>query len=276
MRLLLNRSDPRLAEANARAHAAEAALAEAGERHAALEAWLDHERLFPVEWANRRVRDRLGNAVQAGPFAGMQFPDWGITGIDAYGPRVIGCYEEELHAAVEAAIAKAPPVVVNVGSAEGYYAIGFARRLPEATVHAFDTDAGRIAKLREIAALNGVVVVARAEPATHETLADDLEPGSLLFVDCDGPEDELLVPSAVPVLGSCHLIVETHDLLKPGITERLLEAFTPSHHIERIDTRPRYVGDYPQLGDIPLVTRQLAISEFREGPQWFLVMTPRG
>jgi hypothetical protein len=45
----------------------------------ALEARLDHERLFPAEWANRRVRDRFGDQVQAGPFKGLEYPDWGIT-----------------------------------------------------------------------------------------------------------------------------------------------------------------------------------------------------
>ncbi len=234
------------------------------ERVAELEQRLDHERLYPMEWVNRRVRDRLGNEVTAGPFAGMRFPDWGLTGIDAFSPRVIGSYEEELHDAVEVAIATQPPVVVNVGSAEGYYAVGLARRLPQATVHAYDTNPLRIERLLEIAELNGVTVEGHAAPATHDSLAGELVPGSLVVCDCDGPEDELLDPVAVPVLRECTLIIEAHDLLKPGITPRLMAAFESSHEIERIDTRPRFTNDYPQLGDLPLVTRQMAISEYRE------------
>jgi hypothetical protein len=52
------------------------------ERIAELEARLDHERLYPVEWANRRIRDRLGDEIQAGPFRGMRYPDWAMTRVD--------------------------------------------------------------------------------------------------------------------------------------------------------------------------------------------------
>lgn len=246
------------------------------ERIDELEARLDHERLYPLEWVNRRVRDRLGNAVQAGPFAGLQFPDWGLTSVDGYSPKVIGCYERELHAAVEDAIAAAPPVVVNVGSAEGYYAVGLARRLPTARVIAYDTDADRIERLGTIAELNGVRVEARANAADHASLREDLVPGALLVVDCDGPEADLLAPAEIPVLADCRLIVEVHDLIVPGTSERLRTAFEPTHSIERIRTEQRWAKDYPELGDLPYVTKELAINEFRAGPMEFFVMTPHG
>jgi hypothetical protein len=241
----------------------------------ALEARLDHERLHPLEWVNRRVRDRLGSAVRTGPFAGLTFPDWGLTGVDGFSPKIVGCYEQELHDAVTAAIAAVPPVVVNVGSAEGYYAVGLARELPQSTVIAYDTDAGRIDRLRAIADYNDAVVDARPHAATHASLRDDLVPGSLLVVDCDGPEGELLEPAAVPVLTQCRVIVEVHDLLVPGVSARLIAAFSPTHTIESIASSPRWIDDYPELGDLPYVTKQLAISEFRSGPMGFLVMVPR-
>lgn len=55
-------------------------------------------------------------------------------------PYILGSYEEELHEVVEEIIARSPAVVVDIGAAEGYYAIGFARRLPKTTVFAIDLD----------------------------------------------------------------------------------------------------------------------------------------
>src|SRR4051812_25893346 len=42
---------------------------------------------------------RQGLVVQAGPFAGMRFADHTTEG--CYAPRLLGCYEHELHGEVE-------------------------------------------------------------------------------------------------------------------------------------------------------------------------------
>jgi hypothetical protein len=117
----------------------------------ALEARLDHERLFPAEWANRRVRDRFGDRVQAGPFRGLEYPDWGITHVDLYAPKVLGSYELELHDAVETGIASEPSRVLNIGAAEGHYAVGLAMRVRTTHVVAFEAQTGQHALLAEIA-----------------------------------------------------------------------------------------------------------------------------
>ena len=69
-----------------------------------------------------------GGRVFSGPFKGMQFIDESFE--NAFIPKILGIYERELHPAVEAAIALTPRLVVDIGTAEGYYAVGIARRLP--------------------------------------------------------------------------------------------------------------------------------------------------
>jgi hypothetical protein len=245
------------------------------QRVRALEQRLDHERLYPVEWANRRVRDRFGNAVRAGPFRALRYPDWGMTAVDAFSPKVLGAFERELHEALEAAIARRPSVVVNIGAAEGYYAVGLALRLPDAHILAFEPRDAQAEQLTAIAELNGATVDLRVEHCTPEKLDDVLAPGALIVCDCDGCEAELLDPAAVPALAGSELIVEAHDLLVPGTTDRLVNAFTATHEVARIDAEPRFVDDFPETDFMPLVTRQLAISEFRQAPMWWLIMRPR-
>ncbi len=78
--------------------------------------------------AGRALVARRGWEVAGGPFASMQYvPDAFSVAITA---RLVGCYEAELHNTIEEVIARRPPLVVNVGCAEGYYAVGLARRLP--------------------------------------------------------------------------------------------------------------------------------------------------
>lgn len=68
-------------------------IAELEARVAELEERLDHERLFPVEWANRWVRHRFGDSVQSGPFEGLTYPDWALAGVDSFSPKVLGSFE---------------------------------------------------------------------------------------------------------------------------------------------------------------------------------------
>jgi hypothetical protein len=244
-------------------------------RIAELEARLDYERRFPAEWGNRRVRHAFGDAVHAGPFAGLEFPDWGVTHVNLFAPKLLGSYELELRDALEAAIAARPPRVVNLGAGEGYFAVGLGRRLPDARVVAFELQTDKHALLAQLAERNGVTVEIHGacDPAA---LRAALEPGALVVCDVDGAERELLDPEAVPELRACALVVETHDRIVPGITELVRDRFAPSHDVEHLAARERFVGDFPELADdIPLVTRQLAISEFRDHPSGWLVLRPR-
>lgn len=214
--------------------------------------------------------------MRAGPFAGFAYPDWGLAQVDLFAPKLIGSFERELHAAVEQAIGERPAIVVNVGAAEGYYAVGLALRLPGARVVAFEADDRHHAALVAIAELNGVHdrIELRGACST-DSLQEALFARSLVVCDCDGCELPLLDPELVPDLQSSTIIVEAHDLLVAGVTPTLHERFEPTHDIEDVPTQPRYVDDFPELGDIPLVTRQLSISEFRGAPMGWLVMRPR-
>jgi hypothetical protein len=53
-------------------------------------------------------------------------------------PKLLGCYEQELHPALNRAIDTDYGVILNIGCAEGYYPVGLARVLPTAHVIAFD------------------------------------------------------------------------------------------------------------------------------------------
>src|SRR3954451_14803740 len=96
---------------------------------------------------------RDGAVVQGGPFKGLHLPR-GVWGNPA--PLFVGSYEAELHGLIEAVIAAQPVRVINVGCAEGYYAVGLARRLTDADVHAFDIDDEAQRVVRETAQANGV------------------------------------------------------------------------------------------------------------------------
>jgi hypothetical protein len=204
-----------------------------------------------------------GLRVSGGPFAGLTYPDLAATSLV---PKLLGVYERELHGAVEHAVRADPEVIVNVGAADGYYAVGLARRCPSAAVHAFEADAGQRELLARVAAANGVDMriagVARVEQLRG------LPAGRLLVViDCEGCEGALLTPDELPSLRSATIIAELHDFVEPGLGDAVVRRFADTHDVALVQT-----GAQPPERGSPVA---LALSEYRPGPMRWAVMIPR-
>jgi hypothetical protein len=191
---------------------------------------------------------------------------------------VLGTYEIELRDWVEKLIAHPPSILINIGAAEGYYAVGLALRCPGLRVVAFETDARGRELIAELAKRNGVTGRLQIEATcTVETLGHHLagNPAPFLIVDIEGGEIALLDPMQLPALRHCPMLIELHEDNEPA-AEILRERFAGSHTIEECWTRSRTFQDLPLplrlLAQLTKSPRFLdALSENRPGPmRWFL------
>ena len=221
------------------------------------------------------LRARLGNRVLAGPFVGMSLPEDNSWRDGDFIPKLIGSYESNLREVLAQAAERAPTTVINVGCAEGYYAVGLARMLPEATVYAFDIDSDAGVICARAAEMNGVGdrVVIGGRCAT-EDIAKILElPGkALLVLDCEGGESELLDPAKLPDLIKCDVIVETHS---PEITSELESRFRSSHTVVRIDLGGRDPNELQQTRNLMEWDRWLLVDEGRRESMVWLALWAR-
>jgi hypothetical protein len=217
---------------------------------------------------------REGPVIWSGPFQGMQYQASATEG--AVLPRLLGVYESELHPALAAFAAEGLDCVIDVGCAEGYYAVGLARLMPEATVYAHDIDPAAQAACRALAQKNGVAgrvqVGGEFKPADFDAFAGRR---GLVMVDVEGAETDILRPDLSAALAGLNIIVETHDLLRPGNLDALLARFAPTHEIERIDHRYPAFDPPPWFRDAPPLDRLLAVWEWRAAPTPWLVMRPK-
>jgi hypothetical protein len=125
-----------------------------------------------------------------------------------------------------------------------------------------------------MAAANGVAVTVGGE-ATAAALNRILEPNSLLIVDIEGAEIELLDPASTPALRHADILVELHDFLRPGAEATILARFrdrTP-HFIEQ---QPRDPSAYPALASLDPADQLWALDEFRpRGQRWLWLPVAR-
>jgi|DewCreStandDraft_4_1066084.scaffolds.fasta_scaffold00110_9 hypothetical protein len=233
--------------------------------------------------ARRRLVTRelvrvVGARCAAGPFRGMVLPEASSWGDGDLAPKILGAYECELHPALERAFARAPELVVNVGCAEGYYAVGAALRLPGCTVHAFDLDEAALGVCAAAARLNGVAerirLERRCEPGRLVELLGT-RPNALVLLDCEGYERELITERTLPALAAADLIVECHDFVDPGVTDRLAALLRPTHEVEILREGGRDPAAWPVLHALGSLDRWLVVCEFRPSLMRWIVARPR-
>ncbi|HEY1109642.1 MAG TPA: 50S ribosomal protein L11 methyltransferase [Opitutaceae bacterium] len=218
--------------------------------------------------ANKLVA-RYGAEVREGPFKGMKLR------LDAIGsavsPKLVGSYEAEVHAAVETIVAGGYSRVLNIGCAEGFYAVGLALRMPQAEIWAFDIDPAAHAASAALAALNGVPQRLHiAGECTHARLDELCTEDTVIVCDIEGAEKELLDPTRAAGLRKADILVEIHPTETGESLEDLLESrFAATHTCEMIPTAPRVGSDYPWLREgLTGAEVELALCEFRPIMHW--------
>lgn len=214
-----------------------------------------------------------GARIWGGPFAGMEYVAAATEG--ALIPRLLGTYESELHPHL-AAFASEVDCVIDIGCAEGYYAVGLARLMPSAQVFAFDISETARRRCADLAERNGVsnrvIVGGEFRPRDFQAFAGRR---ALVMVDAEGAEVDILDPAQSPALKDMNLIVETHDVYRQGALETMLARFSPSHDVVRVDQQPKSFEMPGWLQELPHLDQLLAVWEWRARPTPWLVMRPK-
>lgn len=191
-----------------------------------------------------RLKQWLTTQVWCGPWAGMRYID------TAHGssllPKVVGTYELEIQPDTVERIRAARRRIVDLGAAEGYYAVGSLVLNPAIRSVAYESTAEAREACRKMAERNRVADRldikghCSVDDLRRELASNDVD---LLIVDIEGGELEVLDPAKIPALLRVPMVVELHDVFVPGLKDVLRQRFEPSHVIREITACERTVGD---------------------------------
>jgi hypothetical protein len=207
----------------------------------------------------------FGTTVLAGPFQGMHYPALQL-GVRPAVPYLLGCVEKELHPALQTALGRSYDCVLNIGSAEGYYAVGIAwlKKIP---VHAFEPEYRERSYCRLLARANQVNHLVDVKPWFSLQEMKKFAPArSLVICDCEGYETTIFNAQSQGYTKNWDLIVELHGAEAESELPRL---FSQSHDTTLIPAELRRIQDYPKLQGI-VRNPSGAISENRPMPSYWL------
>jgi hypothetical protein len=210
----------------------------------------------------------------------MRYHGEAVCGVAS--PKIMGVYESELAPFLLKWSAIPFEHIIDVGAAEGYYAVGCAMLWPRAIVTAFESsEEGRrfLARNVELNRLQSrIKIVGNCGP---EQLQAAMLNGqrSLVIMDVEGAEGHLLNPENIPDLTNAHIIVEIHDFVDDKLGEIVSSRLKSSHVIQEVRTRRRTFWDFYEpralwlrLWLLPYL-KQYA-DELRPGPMRWFSCTP--
>lgn len=219
------------------------------------------------------VIERDGTSVIGGPFIGMKFIKSSAEGCHV--AKLLGCYEQPIHKIIDQIPNKGYENIINIGCAEGYYAVGLALNCPDSKIWAFDLDENATKVCKSLAQLNNVE---EQIEINKEFTSNDFQKftgtKTLILCDIEGAERELFADNILEATKSFDMIIESHECLVPGVTELLVNRFEQTHLIEKIDDDGmRSFGNLPDwFKSLSHLDQLLAVWEWRAGPTPWLIL----
>ncbi|MEB2784740.1 hypothetical protein [Algoriphagus persicinus] len=170
--------------------------------------------------------------VLSGPFKGLKYPSLVSNGSSLL-PKLIGTYEQELSPIINRISKTGYSLIIDVGSAEGYYAVGLALVKKEVKVITYDISENAQKICKEMAEINGVSdrlqVFGECDKEILNSFSD--QDNGLIISDCEGFELELFDDEIVENLKKFDFLIETHDCFNPIIAATLKDIFSKTHEV---------------------------------------------
>ena len=181
-----------------------------------------------LDRVNQHIEES-GTVVRSGPFAGMVYPlevattRWSV-------PKLLGSYESELHPFLEKVGKRRYDCVIDIGSAEGYYASGLAGML-RVPVYAYDPEPLEKAFSVKMSERNGVShLVTMSDLFVVDDMRRFAGTRALVLCDCEGFEEVLFRPDTLELTRNWDLIIELH-----GAADKILPLLNWPHRTSIVE-----------------------------------------
>jgi len=233
------------------------------------------------EELSRQIGSLLGNTVRYGPFKGLRMLPQSWWGADT-AAMLLGLYEQEVLNSLQS-VPRTHRTFVELGAANGYYGVGTTASGAFDRAYCFERSLSGRRLIRENARLNGVTDKVHVLPTAGcdfiQLIPPELRRVSVLLVDIEGGEFELLDEAIFRQLAGCVILIELHEWFFADGEARLRKleaAASPHFRVSRLTTASRDLSGFPELDLLNDDDRWLVCSEGRGRRMSWLRLDPLG
>jgi hypothetical protein len=204
-------------------------------------------KILPLTYLTYRTIKKARGEVQSGPFSGMRYIEKAYC--SSICPKLTGTYEKEIQNTINQLMRQKFDAFIDIGSAEGYYSIGFAKYGNCKKIYSFECSEEARKLQQRLAEKNEVKGKLRLLGSCNcKNLRSVLKENVLNLILCDveGFEYALLDLEKIPELATATMIIECHHHVWDQMESALIDRFSKTHNSQsfkaNIDGDPK---DYP-------------------------------
>jgi hypothetical protein len=224
-----------------------------------------------------------GRVVQYGAFQGMrlsQISGWGRADLAS---MLLGMYEMEVVQYLANLPNRARENFVNIGAAEGYFAIGMLHAELSMRTICFEMSETSREAIRDCSSLNRVDQNLTLFGLADENFLDQLEQvddfeyhNSVFLFDVEGAELQILTDEGFRRMARANIVIETHATMVSEQGQMDFEKLCAKyHHVSEIRTEGRNPGEFSELKSWKDNQRWAICSEGRPERGRWLVLSPK-
>ncbi|WP_353432649.1 hypothetical protein [Polynucleobacter sp. MWH-UH23A] len=218
---------------------------------------------------SKTLDELLESTVKYGPFKGLKLSPKTWWGSADRGSMLLGLYEKEVLDSLQN-IPKNFNTFIDLGAADGYYGIGvLVNKQFEKSICFEMSEKGR-ATIKENARLNNVLEKVEIRGIAKYDFYQELCPNTLLnsvlFIDVEGAEFDLMGKETFKVFSKAIIFVELHDWFFEDGSDKLKKLKNDSaetHNVTELTMRSRDLSIFPELKKLNDDDRWLICSEGR-------------
>ena len=227
-----------------------------------------------------KVKERYGLEVAFGPFKGMKLSPnawWSKKNMTA---QVLGIYESNVIFELENYAGKFSNFI-DIGAADGYYAVGSVFNGMYKNSHAFEiNELGRKTILETAKINNCEKQISIYGEANSSKIRDIIKKdgSALVIIDIEGGEFDLLSEDMLNSLRQCVVICELHPFMFSDGANKLSSLVKRCDRSFEISFNHRKIYQFPEcdlLDTLPDDARLLAFSEGREAAMQWMILVPK-
>lgn len=229
---------------------------------------------------SRYLRNLHDNTVAYGPFKGLILPSSSSWGGHDIAAKILGSYESAVVERISN-YAHHDGLLVDIGAADGYFAVGAMKAKLYAQCICFELSEKSRGVLANTAEQNGVsdnihIYGKASEEAILKRIPAENQ--GVVLCDIEGAEFELLTSGVLQHLQKMRIIVELHDFMVENgaqLRANLIERASQFYEHEIIESDIPHLSKYQELKKFDDNHRLLAFSEGRDIAMEWLVLHPR-
>jgi hypothetical protein len=230
---------------------------------------------------SQQVDTMFDSTVAYGPFKGLKFPKeywWGRTDRAS---MLLGLYEQEILVALSQTPAT-HRTFIDLGAADGYYSLGALVSGLFDRAYSFEQSERGRGILERNAMLNDVgeriFIYGAADKIFYRTLPKEILSKSVLFVDIEGAEFDILDSTSFEAFKGSIIFIESHDYFYddgPRKLDNLKSAAAKHFRVTELTTTSRDLSKFPELRSFSDTDRWLICDEGRGQMMTWLRLDPR-